>query len=196
MSTFSERLAAAKNAPRPFRDVQVILDAGLSEQREELRKALVAAKAEASGDERLSGGINPRVAEVQEKLDAVLDASAESLVTLRFTRMSGDEWSEVTARNPLRLDVPIDRHYGYNMNGVCRSAAPVSGARLEGDELIPLEVVRGTAGAPAVDEWSDLFGTIGGHEMGLIIEAVYELNEWEPAHRIDLLKKGLATRTA
>ena len=195
MTTFSERLAAAKSASRPTRTVQVLLDADLSAKREELRAELERARTAAASDQRLAA-VNTAEQAVQTKLDELLNESAESLVTLRFSRLPGDKWAEITARCPVRLDAPIDRQYGYNMHAVCRLAAPVSGVRVEGDGEVPLTVTKATEETPAVDEWADLFGTISGHEFGLIIDAIYDLNEYSPAAGITQLKKELATRTA
>jgi hypothetical protein len=195
MSTFSEKLASAKAAPRKTKDVQILLDVDLAEQREALRAELEKARADATADQRLASS-NPNVDAVQERLDKLITDSAESLITLRFERLSGDAWSEITARCPVRLDAPIDRQYGYNMHGVCKLAAPLSGGRVEGDTVIPLTVTKASEGIPAVDEWADLFETISGHEMVLIIDAIYDLNAWDPAHQVASLKKELATRPA
>jgi hypothetical protein len=185
MTSFSERLAAAKAAARPTRDVQVLLDADLSEKREELRAELERVKATAANDPRLSA-VDPEETDLQEKLDAVLEESADALVTLRFTRLPGNEWSDLTSRCPVRLDAPIDRQYGYNMQAVSTLAAPISGVRVEDDAEVSLED----------SEWVDLFETISGHEFILVMDAIYELNEYEPAQRVSSLKKALATRPA
>ena len=192
MSSFKERLAAAKAAPKPTREVTVSLDADVSEKRAALQAELEAARA--NPDARLAAKSAPEL--VQEKLDELLTITADSLITLRFSRLSGPAWAEITARCPVRLDAAIDRRYGYNMHAVCRLAAPMCGVRVEGEELVPLEVVPASAGVPAVDEWADLFDTISGHEFGLIMDAVYELNEYEPAQRIAQMGKELATRRA
>ncbi|MCU1441138.1 MAG: hypothetical protein JWP85_2135 [Rhodoglobus sp.] len=196
MSTFSERLAAAKVAPRKTKDVSILLDTDLAEQREALRDQIGRVRAIADADQRLSGGTHPAEVLLQEQLDKLLADSAESLITLRFARLSGDAWSEITARCPVRPDAPIDRQYGYNMHAVCKLAAPISGARVDGEDLVPLLVTPASEGVPAVDEWSDLFNTISGHEMVLIIDAIYDLNAWDPAMQVSSLKKELATRPA
>lgn len=192
MSSFSERLALAKSAARPTREVTVSLDADVSDKRRELQAELEAARA--NPDARLATKSAPEL--VQEKLDELLTITGDSLITLRFSRMPGDQWAEITARCPVRLDAAIDRQYGYNMHGVCRLAAPLCGVRVDGDEELPLEVIPASAGVPAVNEWDDLFDTISGHEFGLIVDAIYELNEYEPAQRVAQMKKELATRPA
>lgn len=192
MSSFSDRLASAKAAVKPFRDVVVSLDADVSERRAELVEAL--AKARANPDARLAA--KSALDLIQEQLDELLALTADSLVTLRFSRMSGVDWAEVTARCPVRLDAAIDRQYGYNMHAVCALAAPLSGVRVEGGELVPLVVSAASAGVPAVNEWADLLTTVSGFEFGLIVDAIYELNEYEPASRVASLVKELATRPA
>lgn len=185
MTSFSERLEAAKSAARPTRDVTVTLDSDLSARREVLAAALDAATLADANDKRLTGE-NPAIAEARDALAALEVGAADALLTLRFTRLSGDKWAEITARCPLRLDAPIDRQYGYNMHAVCKLAAPLSGVRVDGAETEPLETA----------EWVDLFDITSGHEFGLIVDAIYELNEYEPAQRVAALKKELATRPA
>jgi len=192
MSSFKDRLAAAKSAARPTREVTVSLDADVSDKRAALQAELEAARA--NPDARLATKSAPEL--VQEKLDELLTITADSLIALRFSRMPGDEWAEITARCPVRIDAPVDRQYGYNMHAVCRLAAPLCGVRIEDGKEVALEVVPASAGVPAVDEWADLFTTISGHEFGLVIDAIYELNEYEPAQRVAQMKKELATRPA
>lgn len=193
--SFSEQLAKAKAAARPSKDVQVLIDGGLSDERVAMQGDVERLQAEAASDQRLTGE-NPKVKAAQKKLNAFLEKSHDALVTLRFTRLPGDQWAEITARCPVRVDAPIDRQYGYNMTAVCKLAAPLSGVRVDGDAEVPLLVTKAAEGVPAVDEWADLFETISGHELGRIIDAVYELNEYAPAQRINELKKGLATHPA
>lgn len=195
MSGFSERLAAAKAAPRPTKDVQVLLDDDLAAKREALQNEIDAVRAESENDPRLTG-VNPTEGKLQKKLDALLKASDEALVTLRFTRLPGDKWADITARCPVRVDAPIDRQYGYNMQAASMIAAPLCGVRVEGDVEVPLTVTKATEETPAVNEWADLFTTITGHEFIRIMDAIYEMNEYAPAERINSLKKALATRPA
>lgn len=180
MSTFSERLAAAKAAEKPAREVVITLDSGLSEQRAELQEKI--ARAEAEKDDRL--GLKSLADDLREQLEELNLAAADSLITLRFTRVSGADWAELTARCPVRLDAAIDRQYGYNMHAVCKLAAPLSGVLVDGDEVSTL----------SADEWADLFNTISGFEFMRIVDAIYELNEYEPAVRVNELKKELSAR--
>jgi len=179
LTSFAERLAAAKAAPKPTRDVDVILDAGLGQRIDELAAELIETRSEEAADGRLAMTFE-RTAAVQEKLDAARAEAHDSIVTLRFTRMPAAEWAEVIARCPVRLDSDIDREYGFDADKAGVLASPLCGVRLEGDDEVPL----------TEDEWRDLFATITGYEAALISDAIFALNFWGPAQRVADLKKG------
>lgn len=178
MSEFSEKLAAAREA-RPSKDVQVILDGEFALERERLTAEL----AHADDDARLSS--KSAADEIRERLEALTAAAQDSIITFRFKRLSGRVWADLTSRNPVRLDVPIDKHYGYNYDAVCEAAASLNGVRIEGDEEVPL----------SNEEWAELFDVLSGAEIGLIRDAVWELNEWEPSQRLNALVKGFGAAT-
>lgn len=185
MTTFAERLAAAKAAPKPTRDVDIILDAGLGQKLDELAAELIETRAEESADGRLAQTYE-RTAAVQEKLDAAKAEARDSIVTLRFTQLPAAQWAEIKSKSPVRLDSDIDRHYGFNADKAGVLASPLCGVRLErdGDEVTEVPLTD--------DEWRDLFGAISGHEFGLIGDAHFELNEYGPANRVADLKKGFS----
>lgn len=182
MSSFAEKLAAAKES-RPTRDVQVVLDADLAAERAKLVAQIEAANE--NRDDRLSA--KSPADELTETLEALNETASEALVTFRFTRLPGRVWSELTSKHPVRVDVPIDRRYGYNFDSVCELAAMASGVRIDGDDDVPL----------SADEWTDLFDALSGNEVGLIRDAVWSLNEWEPQQRVGELVKafGAAARS-
>lgn len=179
MSTFAEQVAATR-AARPSKEVQVILDGEFSLERERLLAELESVD---SSDVRLAA-VSP-AEEIQARLDALTESAKDSIVTLRFKRLSGRVWADLTSRNPVRLDVPIDKHYGYNYDAVCEAAAALNGVRIEGDDEVPL----------TTEEWSELFDVLSGAEIGLIRDAVWELNEWEPSQRLNALVKGFGAAT-
>lgn len=178
MSTFGEKLAAAREA-RPSKDVQVILDGEFALERERLMAELK----NADTGKRLAS--KSPAEEIQERLDALAEAAKDSIVTLRFKRLSGRVWADLTSRNPVRVDVPIDKHYGYNYDAVCEAAASLNGVRVDGDEEVAL----------TTEEWSELFDVLSGAEIGLVRDAVWELNEWEPSQRLQSLVKGFGAAT-
>lgn len=174
MSSFEENLARAKAAPKKFHDVVVAFDSDVSERRVELEQQII----EASRDVRLAS--DPAAA-LKSELDELLESEQESLTTFRFYRMSGKDWVELTARNPLRLDAPLDAQYGYNFHGACKMAAVRSGFVLEDGE---------TETELTAAQWDDVWETLSGAEVTLLVDGIWELNEWGPAARIQDLKKG------
>jgi hypothetical protein len=104
----------------------------------------------------------------------------DELVTLRFTELKGMEWAEVTARSPARADATIDRRYGYNVHGAAAIAAPKSGKRVDGDELVPL----------SESEWRDLFDVLSGPDFAAIADAMFLLHEIGPSGRLAAAKKA------
>src|SRR5439155_26613911 len=105
--------------------------------------------------------------------------AAESLIVLRFSKMLAEDWAELVARCPQRLDVPVDRMYGYNVHAVGRAAAAASGARItaDGDEQL------------TDSQWDRLFALLSGHEFSRIVDAIFDLNEYGPEQRIAEAKK-------
>lgn len=183
--TFQDHLAKAKNRPRPHKDVTVCIDAEIVEERDLLIEEFERVAAADVDDARLAAGPSDQLTAVQERLDALTQAAQDSLVELRFYRMPGDEWPALTAHHPVRVDVPLDRHYGYNFNTATIAAAKASGVRVEDGEEFPL----------TPEEWADLFTVISGTEVGTVTDAVWSLNEYEPSQRLDALVKGFGAAT-
>ncbi|QKS17317.1 hypothetical protein HUN59_14840 [Curtobacterium sp. Csp2] len=177
--TFTDKLAAAKSAPRPTRDVTVALDAAVEARRKELSDELDAARD--NDDPRLAAGRNP--AELQQQIDALEAEYAQALVVIRFTRLPGQEWAELTLKNPGRPDVIADTVVGnYNVHAVTRAAAVASGVIVDGDDEYQ----------PTPDEWNDLFDTISGFEFGNVVDTVYSLNQADAQQAIEIAGKALA----
>lgn len=182
MSSISEKLAKAR-ANVPTRDVTVVLD-GDTEERDRLEKEL-----ETADDEARLGARTP-ADEIREQLDALeAPASAE---TLRFTRLPGKDWAILTSLHPVRVNVAIDRHYGYNFDAVCEAAARYRdksgrnyGAMLE----------DGIATELTDDEWTELFEVLSGNDIGKVRDAIWALNEYEPEQRRQALVKGSGAAT-
>jgi len=199
--SFSEKLAAAKAAPRKFEDVDVLLDTELAEARSALQEALDDHKRRTEGDQRLTA-VDAEAAEIQKQLDELIEKSRESIVTLRFYRLPGDAWANIQSHCPARLGVPMESDptfgYGYNMQQATKLAAPyvdgrgqIYAGRVEGDEVVPLQYRAKTADDPGVNEWDDLFSVISGAEQARIESTVYYLNVAEPTTNLVDLKKKL-----
>lgn len=184
---FDEQLAAAKARPRDFKDVPVILDADLAEERERLLDQLEEAEKADAADQRLAGPQGINAAPILERLEALTEAAKDSVVTIRVKKLPGDEWAVITSLHPVRAGVAIDMHYGYDYDAVCVAAAThtsengeVYAFRLEGDDEIPM--------TPA--QWRTLFSVISGAEATELRDAIWTLNEYEPTKRRNILVKG------
>jgi len=200
--SFSDKLAAAKAAPRKHEDVDVLLDGDLAEMRADLQASLDDVKRRSDGDQRLAGGADPEAADLQDKLDALIAESRDSIVTLRFFRLPGEAWANIQSHCPARLGVPMESDptfgYGYNMQQAAKLAAAytdqqgqIFAGRVEGDEVLPLRYVAPTKDNAGINEWDDLFSVISGAEQSRIESAVYSLNVAEPATNLLALKKKL-----
>ncbi|WP_442575867.1 hypothetical protein ACSBPH_01570 [Microbacterium sp. F51-2R] len=180
-------LAAAESEAPDTRTVKVCVNPAVARKRAALLEALKQAKeldAKASTtEERLGAAPAPTTEHAdraQAELEAFDDEVLKSLITLKFTRLDGERWSNLTAANPMRVDVALDRNYGYNFDAVSKTAAMLTGVRLsdDGEELLTPE------------QWDRLFKRLSGHDFRLIIDAVWTLNEYAPSQHIEALVKG------
>jgi hypothetical protein len=176
VSTFLDRLKAQDIARTD--DVQILLDAELAEQRD----ALLAKLEEDDGDERLARSSKTKKIRVELKMLEL--QAADALVTLRFRRLPGRVWGELADRFPPRAQVPIDRQFGYNLDGLCMAAAmyrrepdepggepgPAYGFRLEDGTEVPL----------STEEWHELFDRVSGSDYRAIRDTVWLLNDFGP----------------
>ena len=104
-----------------------------------------------------------------------------TLYELVFYRADGDVWAETVSQHPAREKSLIDRRYGYNFNAVVLEIAPMTGRLIEGDAETEI---------PA-EAWADLIPSLSGAEIGRVTDAVWALNEWDPAQEIERAKKAL-----
>lgn len=194
MPNFDEMLAAQAAKPRPYKDVPVCLDADLADKREALLDELEEARAKDESDVRLSGPSDAHSAPIVARLDELTAAAQDSLITLRFRQLPGREWAALTLVHPVRVESPLDRQYGYNVDAVVAAAAAYVGPgavsygfRLDGDEEVVLSPTQ----------WASLFDVLTGSEIVSIRDAIWGLNEWEPEQRIQALVKasGAAARS-
>ena len=101
-----------------------------------------------------------------------------SLYALVFYRADGDVWADCVARHPARPGAIVDLRYGYNFNAVVLEIAPKTGS-VVGADAIPAEA------------WADLIPALSGAEIGRVTDAIWALNEWDPAQEIERAKKAL-----
>lgn len=103
-------------------------------------------------------------------------------VTLRFTQMDALEWADITDQCPPRLGSPIDRNFGFNFRAAVSLAAPLSGKKLDGDEVEEL----------TEEQWRKLLKGLSSIGLKSIGDVIFNLNEWLPAQEIAEAKKASA----
>jgi len=118
-------------------------------------------------------------APTSDPIDVVIGGE---LVTLQFSRADGKRWAAVCARNPMRIDTPIDRSYGYNFHAAAIEISAETGVRL----------VDGGPEKLTAEQWRAIFAdnVLSGHDFERIVDAVWALNEWAPQQKVAALKKA------
>ena len=106
------------------------------------------------------------------------------LVEFVFLRVDGKLWAGQCAKFPPRVDVPIDRNYGYNFHQVVISVSPESGRLVSDDGLVPL----------SDEQWRGVFadGVLSGHDFQRVADAIWHVNEWGPQQKVAALSKASA----
>lgn len=189
MTSITDKLAAANAAPLRHLDVVVSLDRDSSEKVDALTAELAASKE--SNDDRLSA---PTAASsIQEQIDAINAEQVDSLVTLRLTRLPGDDWTGITRLCPPNPDSILDRHYKYSMDAASKRAVQFHdkagrayGQVVDGEELSDLTEA----------EWAVIFARISGPDFTSIVDTIYNLNVYGPTERYKELLKISASLTA
>lgn len=100
---------------------------------------------------------------------------------LRFTRTSGTEYAAETLRHPPRLDVGLDKQYGYNLSSLTLALSPKCARLVDGDELVEL----------SADQWADLFAAADGGAVEEMQNTIFHLNEFASAKAVAAAKKVL-----
>jgi len=186
---FDDVLAEAEQEPATDVTVQVCVKPSVAKKMAVLLARLDTAIAEDARDsaipeQRLAAPdpapVTRRQDAVQAEIDDLQDEVDKSLITLRFTRLDGEKWADLTSANPMRLGVALDRHYGYNFDAVSVAAAQMSGVRVDEDGDHEL----------TDEQWERLLKLLSGYDRKLIRDAVWTLNEYGPQQLVDALVKG------
>lgn len=226
MQSLDDLIAGARTAKRQHRDVDVTLDQAVAVQVEALDAQLEALEqdriavtdladedaAEAARDARLGDPRSKKIDADREKAHAEIDGKIAALtserealtegtlLTFRFTQLPGQAWAELGARHPARVDVTIDRVYGYNYHEVAKAAAiyrdeqgrPYSHlVHPADDKAAEPEIVPVTA-----EQWAGIFEVISGHEFERIASALWDLNDYSPQQRIAAAGKASRATSA
>ena len=170
MSTFAEKKAKAKAAKPKFKDVVVSLDAGLSDERDELLRQIAAAKD--TKDKRLTQKVD--TAALEARIAEIEAQERDSLTTVRLYRLDPLEWMELQSAN------------GFDLTKTCSASLPEHARVLDGET----ELVQ------TADEWAELFTLTSAPDLTNVLNAVYELNVNEPAERLARVKNSSEAATA
>lgn len=182
MSTFAEKLAAKKAAPESTAEVQLLFADELAAERDRLQTVIDTP----STDDRL--GVVSDSERAQEALRELMATAGDALETIRFIRLPGNKWAEITSAHPPRPGVAIDHVRQYNFDAAPLAAAQyvdeatgkAYAGRVEGDELVPI----------SAEEWADILSTSSGFEVQQIRDTVWGLNEYLPEMTIAALGKA------
>ena len=112
------------------------------------------------------------------------------LVTLKARAVPTTTWTEITAKHPPRVGVPLDMNYGYNWHAASDEAALQSVVRVEDGVDVPFERIEATDDTEAMDEWADMLEVISAPDLTQIRNVVWDLNEFAPGLRTAALKKA------
>jgi len=191
--SISEKIAAAKAQQEKtpsHKDLVLSLDSSLVEERNRLLSERESLKGErearisiAAGTLALApdtDGVDKKIAAVDRKLAKVDEADRESLVTFRLYRAPGDEWFDMKATHPVRVNSAIDRGVGYNTSTLTKEAAQRFAFVADGD----------TETQPTEDEWADMWPLLAGGEFEQLVDAVYVLNVADSRERVERLKNS------
>lgn len=164
MASLDELIGKAASAPTPTQDVQVSLDAGVSQRLEDLDAELKTLAL----NKRLT---DPRPKKVQAEIEKLEAEAAEFLVTFRFTRLDAQQWIGITSRAAARqrVDVPLD-NIGYHYHEATMTAAALNGKQVEGEKLLDV----------SSETWQKLWKLISGNDLDRICSVVFDLNVMSP----------------
>lgn len=141
-----------------------------------------------------AAGEQPR--QKSEPVPVMMNGTLHELV---FYRADGDVWAETVSRHPLRLDSIVDLKYGYNFNAVVMEIGATTGRYIEdgAERNFPLDPAdeKDRNARPKSSVWESLFKSASGSEAGKITDAIWALNEWNPAQEIERAKKALKAGT-
>jgi hypothetical protein len=187
MMDLDEILDDAEAAPKSTRLVRVCVKPAVAVQRARLLDALERAKREDSREESSDTRLGAEPERVDHRTRAALvdleafdEEARKALIEIRFTRLEGNAWALLTSANPMRVDVAIDRHYGYDYDAVSELAARANGVRVDDDGEHEI----------TADQWDRLLKILSGHDVEAIRDAIWTLNEYEPEQHVEALVKG------
>ena len=172
------KISSAREAHTvPTMTVTVCLSTKVNEERDVLMTRIREAEAKKGAGDRLS--MKTAVQKLREELAAVEDREREHMHVLRFTKMKGLDFANLTAQFPAREKSTLDQQLGYNHHAACLAAAKETG----------LEVVDGADAPIDDDDWATIYDIGSGWDIENIVQANLNLNATGSARLVGRLKK-------
>lgn len=198
MLDLSDIIAKAEDSPRQKTDVEVVFNANISDELDDLRAeqreqnaelevidADLAAelevldrdsrasdprpKAAREAAEKRTAEVEARLEDIQKRISTAEERAADFLVTFRFTALPGYEWDPLTAASPPRDGNVEDTRTGYNTDQITLVVAKRIGARVGPDD----EIIDVTS-----EQWDGIWRTLPADGRRRIKTAIWYLHEW------------------
>jgi hypothetical protein len=173
------KISSAREGYKPrTATVTVCLDSEIADQRDDLMRALAEAnKTKAKANDRLTQ--KTAATKLREEIAELEDREREHMHTLRFTKLDGLAWADLTAIYAPRENSAFDQQLGYNHHAAAIHAAKVNG----------VELVDGETRSIDDDDWSTILEVASGWDVENIVTAVLELNVFHASRAVGRLKK-------
>jgi hypothetical protein len=172
------KISSAREAHTvPTITVTVCLSTKATEERDAIMVRIREAEAKKGAGDRLSK--KTEVQSLREELAAVEDREREHMHVLRFTKMSGLDFANLTAQFTAREKSALDQQLGYNHHAACLAAAKQSGVELVDDKPVALDD----------EDWQTIYDIGSGWDLENIVQAVLNLNATGSARLVGRLKK-------
>lgn len=159
MSKLSQAISSAS---RRHKDVQIVLDGQLAQERAELVKQVVTV----GQQKRLATNGSTAAQAALAKWDK---DHADSVITVRATQCSLNEWREIQRKNP----VAASKEQRDQLDGVKGFA--VIPAALDAVERFGSVIIGGEEEQPTVEEWQGLWDAISPGDAYMIALAVVQV---------------------
>ena len=178
MTSIDDLLTTAEKQPPRHHDVELYVGDDTSDRIAALETQIE----EVEKDVRFG---DPRKQQLRDQIAAIEAEAAGNVFIIRFRALPAEDWADITGRSPARLDVPVDRMYGYNVHDAARAAAPLSGVH-----LVVAPDADATEEQLTEEQWERLFKLLSGRDFGRITDAIFDLNDYGPQQRLDAARKA------
>jgi len=161
----SKLSTAVKSASRRYKDVSVVLNGELAQEREALLRKV--AEAASSVKQRHTKPVDTSAREALEAWDA---AHRDDVVTIRVVQAAQAEWRMIQRRNPMAKQETardrFDTRYGFAVVPAAVELLEKCGLVVDGDEVEK----------PTAEEWAEFFEAVAPGDMYLLAYTMIELH--------------------